>query len=176
MRDPPGQDQLKSDLEPPDRGQPARAGIEIPFPQRTLHVPPAEIDALVARLRGEAPAPQPASSAEPAAASGIAFPAAPVAGARPRRRWSARMRGAGRPGDRGPPPPAQHLSPCFVGAEAVEWLDARPGPVAHEAIQLGQRLVERGVIHHVLDEHPFRDGNFFYRFYADEDGHAPRRV
>ena len=25
-----------------------------------------------------------------------------------------------------------------------------------------------GVFHHVLDEHPFRDGTFFYRFYADE--------
>jgi len=37
-----------------------------------------------------------------------------------------------------------------------------------EAIQLGQLLIEQGIIHHVYDEHPFRDGYVFYRFYTDE--------
>jgi hypothetical protein len=37
-----------------------------------------------------------------------------------------------------------------------------------EAVRLGQSLVERGVSDHVVSIHPFRDGNFFYRFYADE--------
>ena len=47
--------------------------------------------------------------------------------------------------------------------------DAAPTDVSRdEAVHLGQSLVERGIFHHVLDEHPFRDGNFFYRFYADE--------
>ena len=57
---------------------------------------------------------------------------------------------------------------CFVGSEAVEWLVRHEDLSRGEALQLGQRLVERGIIHHVLDEHPFRDGAFFYRFYADE--------
>jgi hypothetical protein len=56
----------------------------------------------------------------------------------------------------------------FVGREAVEWLMRQEGLTRDEAIALGQRLVERGVIHHVLDEHGFRDGHYFYRFRADE--------
>jgi hypothetical protein len=30
----------------------------------------------------------------------------------------------------------------------------------------------RGVIHHVLDEHPFRDAELFYRFACDEPARA----
>jgi hypothetical protein len=37
-----------------------------------------------------------------------------------------------------------------------------------EAIDLGQLLVERGIIHHVEDQYPFRDDRLFYRFYTDE--------
>ena len=36
------------------------------------------------------------------------------------------------------------------------------------AESLGQRLLELGVFHHVLDQHGFMDGNFYYRFRADE--------
>jgi hypothetical protein len=57
---------------------------------------------------------------------------------------------------------------CFIGHEAVGWLRTAEALTRDEAIELGQILVERGLIHHVLDEHGFRDGNFFYRFYADE--------
>ncbi len=39
-----------------------------------------------------------------------------------------------------------------------------------EALNIGQLLVERGIIHDVTDEHPFRDDFFFYRFYSDEQG------
>jgi potassium efflux system protein len=117
-------------------------------------------------LRGEArPIPSPA----PAAGNGraIAFPSAPwraldldalaarmrapdgVAIADRRHRFSTYRR-------------------CFIGANAVDWLMRREDLSRAEAVQLGQRLVERGIIHHVLDEHPFRDGAYFYRFYADE--------
>jgi potassium-dependent mechanosensitive channel len=53
---------------------------------------------------------------------------------------------------------------CFVGREAVDWLVEREGLSRAEGTVVGQRLIERGWIRHVLDEHDFRDGHFFYRF------------
>lgn len=53
---------------------------------------------------------------------------------------------------------------CFVGREAVSWLSEQLDLSRADAVQLGERLVERGDVRHVLDEQPFRDGNFFYRF------------
>ena len=38
-----------------------------------------------------------------------------------------------------------------------------------EAVMLGQRLMDVKHIHHVVDDHEFKDGHFFYRFYWDED-------
>ncbi|MBD2096770.1 mechanosensitive ion channel [Trichocoleus sp. FACHB-591] len=58
---------------------------------------------------------------------------------------------------------------CFTGAEAVEWFVQTQNCTREAAIQLGQSLIEQGVIHHVLDERPFEDGYVFYRFYADEE-------
>lgn len=57
---------------------------------------------------------------------------------------------------------------CFVGSEAVEWLMRTQGCTREEAINIGQLLVDRGIIHEVTNEHPFRDDYFFYRLYADE--------
>lgn len=42
------------------------------------------------------------------------------------------------------------------------------GLTRHEAVELGQLLVDRSVFRHVLDEHGFKDGNLFYRFRGDE--------
>ncbi len=64
---------------------------------------------------------------------------------------------------------------AFVGREAVDWLVRREGLTRDEAVRLGRLLVERGVIHHVLDEHSFRDAELFYRFCADESGQATVR-
>jgi potassium efflux system protein len=167
MRDPPGQDQLKSDLNHQILHNLAAAGIDIPFPQRTLHLPATEIDALLARVRGETSPPRSPSAAASANGHDVAFPSAP---------WraldvdalAARMRAS----DGIAIADRRHLfntyPRCFVGAEAVEWLMRREDLSRGDALQLGQRLVERGIIHHVLDEHPFRDGAFFYRFYQDD--------
>jgi potassium-dependent mechanosensitive channel len=57
---------------------------------------------------------------------------------------------------------------CFVGSEAVEWLIQTQNCTREDAINIGQFLVDRGIIHDVVDEHPFRDEYLFYRFYADE--------
>ncbi|NEQ87860.1 MAG: hypothetical protein F6K26_50170, partial [Moorea sp. SIO2I5] len=37
-----------------------------------------------------------------------------------------------------------------------------------DAVTIGQILINRGIIHHVADDHPFRDDYLFYRFYLDE--------
>ena len=56
----------------------------------------------------------------------------------------------------------------FVGSEAVEWIMKTQKATRESAIKLGQRLVELGILHHVSDEHPFKDEYLFYRFYEDE--------
>jgi hypothetical protein len=52
---------------------------------------------------------------------------------------------------------------CFVGSEAVAWIRAQ-GFTLNEAMTIGQRLVNLSIVSHVVDEHPFQDGNYFYRF------------
>ncbi|MBT9315328.1 mechanosensitive ion channel domain-containing protein [Leptothoe spongobia] len=57
---------------------------------------------------------------------------------------------------------------CFVGSEAVTWLARTQNATREAAVRIGQALVEKGVLHHVTDEHPFKDEYLFYRFYEDE--------
>ena len=56
---------------------------------------------------------------------------------------------------------------CFVGSEAVDWMQAQ-GHTMNEALSMGQQLVDMSLMHHVLDEHPFKNEKLFYRFYRDE--------
>ena len=58
-------------------------------------------------------------------------------------------------------------SRCFVGSEATEWMQAQ-GHTLNEALSMGQQLIDLSLIHHVLDEHPFKNEKLFYRFYRDE--------
>lgn len=57
---------------------------------------------------------------------------------------------------------------CFVGDEAVRWIMARCRVPLGTAETIGQRMLELGIFHHVLDEHGFVEGRYFYRFRADE--------
>lgn len=57
---------------------------------------------------------------------------------------------------------------CFVGDEATRWIRARCGVPLGAAETIGQRMLELGIFHHVLDEHDFVEGKYFYRFRADE--------
>ena len=59
-------------------------------------------------------------------------------------------------------------SQCFVGSEAVKWLMESQQLKLNEAISIGQLLIDRGLIHHVLDKHNFKNEYLFYRFYEDE--------
>ena len=56
---------------------------------------------------------------------------------------------------------------CFVGSEAVEWIQAQ-GYTVNEALSIGQQLIDMSLIHHVLDEHSFKNEKLFYRFFRDE--------
>lgn len=57
----------------------------------------------------------------------------------------------------------------FLGSDAVNWLMKHEKSTHEEAILMGQLMIQQGIIHHVLDEHDFKDEPLFYRFYADED-------
>lgn len=58
-------------------------------------------------------------------------------------------------------------SKCFIGSEAVEWMQAQ-GHTVNEALSMGQRLIDVSLAHHVVDEHPFKNEKLYYRFYRDE--------
>ena len=58
---------------------------------------------------------------------------------------------------------------CFLGNEAVDWLVGHLNITREKAVIIGQNLVTKKVIHHVSDEHFFKDEPLLYRFYEDED-------
>ena len=57
---------------------------------------------------------------------------------------------------------------CFVGSEAVEWLSTKLNISTNEAIAIGQKLLKQQLIHHVTNEHQFKNEYLFYRFYWDD--------
>jgi len=63
---------------------------------------------------------------------------------------------------------------CFTGDNAVAWLMKHKNITKDEAIQLGKILVKNKIIHHVHDEHNFKNGFLFYRFYQDEFAPQPK--
>jgi potassium efflux system protein len=158
-RDPRDKNRLESDLHFRIEESLRRYGIEVPFPRLDLRVrPPGEpppnvasppprpgqripgVEAEAERLLG----PDDWSEAEVAAAAKELAAAGEVE-IRDRR----------------------HLlrvhEAAFVGREAVDWLVRRFGLTRLEAVELGERWVEQGLIRHVLDEHGFRDGRLYYR-------------
>ena len=56
----------------------------------------------------------------------------------------------------------------FLGSEAVEWLMINERATKEEAILMGELMLKQGIIHHIFDEHNFKDEPLFYRFYNDE--------
>jgi small-conductance mechanosensitive channel len=157
-RDPRDKNRLESDLnfriEESLRGH----GIEIPFPQLDLRV----------RRPEEAAAP---ASAPSAPAQGRRIPLRDAERGLGPDDWSdAEVRAAAKQlresgavaiRDR------RHLlrvhRNAFVGREAVDWMVGAFSLTRAEAVELGERWVELGLVRHVLDEHGFRDGHFYYR-------------
>ncbi|XP_012690470.2 phosphatidylinositol 3,4,5-trisphosphate-dependent Rac exchanger 1 protein [Clupea harengus] len=64
---------------------------------------------------------------------------------------------------------------CFFGNEFVAWL-LETGEIskAEEGINLGQALLENGIIHHVSDKHQFRNEQVLYRFRYDDGTYKAR--
>ncbi len=57
---------------------------------------------------------------------------------------------------------------CFAGNEAVDWFIKTQQVTTEEAIQMGEMLIARQIIHHVNDKYNFKDRYLLYRFYLDE--------
>jgi small-conductance mechanosensitive channel len=176
-RDPQAQHRLTSDLNYRVEANLRRHGVQVPFPQRDLHLrSPALERVLAAWADGTGDGARAPSL--PAAALPELPPEAGLDGDCDPRAWTdvelgalvGRMRGRGGLAIRD----RRHLlttyPQCFVGRDAVDWLVAAESLTRDEARGLGQRLLERGFLHHVLDEHGFEDGPYFYRFDADEGG------
>lgn len=58
---------------------------------------------------------------------------------------------------------------CFVGTEAINWMRKRYNFSISEAVKMGQILIDEKIIHHVADDHDFKNEHLFYRFYIDEE-------
>lgn len=52
---------------------------------------------------------------------------------------------------------------CFVGSEAVAWLEKQYAVSTDQAIALGVALQQLGMLHHVAHEHAFTNEPYFYR-------------
>jgi small-conductance mechanosensitive channel len=154
-RDPRNKNQLESDLNFRIEESLRKHGIEVPFPQLDLHVRtpdehaeralPAEhlaADAAAAQTRELGP--EEWSEAEVSASLKRLVAAGEVA-IRDRRHL------------------LQVYHQAFVGREAVDWLVMNEELTRPEAVELGERWVGLGLVRHVLDEHGFRDGHFYYR-------------
>jgi len=144
-------------------------GIEIPFAQHDLHLRSPSLERALEAWRSP--------GAIGAAAPGAPIPTTPVAREpvlerdRPELWGDAelaavadRMRGERGVDVRDRRHRLTVFAQCFVGSEAVDWLVEHEGLSRTEAVAMGQRLLERGALRHVRDEHDFRDGHFFYRF------------
>jgi Domain found in Dishevelled, Egl-10, and Pleckstrin (DEP)/Protein kinase domain/Protein of unknown function, DUF547 len=55
----------------------------------------------------------------------------------------------------------------FVGEEMVSWLASHCTVSRSEAVDIGERLLQAEVFHHVCREHSFKDEYLFYRFAED---------
>uniref|UniRef100_A0A7M4EV23 Phosphatidylinositol-3,4,5-trisphosphate dependent Rac exchange factor 1 n=1 Tax=Crocodylus porosus TaxID=8502 RepID=A0A7M4EV23_CROPO len=64
---------------------------------------------------------------------------------------------------------------CFLGNEFVSWL-MEIGEISkpEEGVNLGQALLENGIIHHVSDKHQFKNEQVMYRFRYDDGTYKPR--
>jgi small-conductance mechanosensitive channel len=182
-RNPREQKRIKSALNYRIEANLRRYGIVVPFPQRTLHIAPAQVETpLDAARSGHPERHNNAAIMNGIAATVVSHNDPPVASLTPHLaaldldRLIAQMRG---PDGLDVRDRRHHLKvypACFVGSEAVEWLQRRHRIHREEAVRVGQTLIEHGMVRHVLDEHPFRDGNFFYRFVADDPDRGPSSV
>jgi potassium efflux system protein len=174
-RNPRNQFRLTSDLNFRIEANLRSYQVVVPFPQRDLHLRSPQLERLLAAFTlqhfGQAETAV-ARDATPDVAEPSRQAADTFDGELDRRTWSDdelrslvnRLRGP----EGVPVVDRRHLltvyRQCFVGREAVDWMTRALGLTRSEAVAVGQLLVDRGIVRHVLDEHGFRDAKLFYRF------------
>lgn len=151
--------------------------IEIPFPQRTLQVNIPQIEDIMltwqqinALSKTDLDRSDILEASIKSKAQNAPIPEPPIV--KPEYDWEAiasAMRGENGVEIKDRRSGLKAFSKCFVGSEAVNWLMVHEKATRIEAVLIGELMVVEGLIHHVLDEHGFEDGPFFYRFYVDED-------
>jgi sensor c-di-GMP phosphodiesterase-like protein len=62
---------------------------------------------------------------------------------------------------------------CLVGSELTHWMADRFYLTRKQAVRLGQRLVARGWVQHVEEEHDFDDGPLLYRVLGEATQEEP---
>jgi small-conductance mechanosensitive channel len=168
-RDPRNQFTLISDLNYRIEAELEQHGVRVPFPQLDVHIRTPQLGRALGDLAGE---PEAALVSDARARHTGHSPVEPARDEKSPEEWTvaeleqtlARMRS-----EEGVARADRHhwlrvYRDCFVGSEAVAWLEKHEGLSRNEARVLGERLCELGWIRHVLDEHGFRDGDFYYRF------------
>ncbi|NEP00158.1 MAG: mechanosensitive ion channel [Symploca sp. SIO2E9] len=184
--EPPKQFKLKSDLNYRIQASLKKHGLEIPFPQRDLHLKSPQIEQLITKidhwLELQTPAPTrlyyPNSSQEinycqdtPVISTKVESPNSDLDLLTEEIDLDtliAQMRGADGVEIKERRYGLKTFHKCFVGSEAVQWFMFTQKATQIAAVQIGQLLIERGIVHHVLDEHSFKNEFLFYRFYVDE--------
>jgi small-conductance mechanosensitive channel len=162
-RDPRDKNRLESDLNFRIEESLRRHGIEVPFPQVDLRVRGSEATAT-------APA-RPAPSPErriPQHDTDLERALGPEDWSESEVRAAAkRLATSGEVAIRDRRHLLRVYRDAFVGREAVDWLVARFGLTRAEAVELGERWVELGLVRHVLDEHGFRDAGLYYELTSE---------
>ena len=62
----------------------------------------------------------------------------------------------------------QKYSRCFIGSEAVDWIMGYLKTSEAKGVTIGQKLIDNKYIHHVTDDHDFKNEYLFYHFYSDD--------
>ncbi|MDJ1173679.1 mechanosensitive ion channel domain-containing protein [Roseofilum capinflatum] len=153
IREPRQQFQLKSDLYFRLEKALRYYNLEIPYPQRDLHLRSTHIDEMLQQLqKGTEAKPEPQNSPPleltDTALEDLIENMQGEEGVEIKDRW---YRGNFYPG-------------VFVAAEAVDWWMKALKLKQPQAVQLGQLLCDRQIIHHVFQDIPFQDSYEFYRF------------
>ena len=182
IKEPKLQERIKSDLNYRIECNLRRAGIGIPFPQRDLHLQSPQLDRMLMALllkQGLTQEEIQALQSPTAEANGNegdiemdwedwSTPLDERFSQTELEAMADKMRGSQGLDIQSRRYRLNVYPKCFVGSEAVVWIQNNYDCSREEAIELGQILVERRIIHHVTDQHPFEDNFLFYRFYADE--------
>jgi len=166
-RDPRNQRALVSDLNYRICSALREAGIQIPFPQRDLHLRSPALERWLG-ARSEAPSDEEMPELQSAGPERDPDRAASEWSAAELESLVERLRAPGGISIRERRYRLRSYPRAFIGSEAVSWLVEHEDLTREGALELGRRLVTEGLLHHVLDEHDFRDGHFFYRFRTDE--------